>query len=105
MLGEFEQVVMLAVMRAGTDAYGVSIADEILSATGRSVLLASVYTTLARLETKGYVASRLGAKTAERGGRRKRYYTATAAGRRSVRSSLAALAQLARGLDLGLEPR
>lgn len=103
MLGEFEQLVLLAILRARDDAYGVSIRRAIADRSGRDVSLAAVYTTLARLEEKGFVTTRLGDPTPERGGRRKRYYAVTAAGRRSVRDSVEVLRRMARGLDLGLE--
>src|SRR3954467_11292118 len=73
-LGEFEQVVLLAVLRLGDDAYAVSIRDEIAECTGRDVARGSIYITLDRLETKGYLRSRLADPTPERGGRAKRYY-------------------------------
>ena len=103
MLGEFEQIVLLAILRVGHDAYGVAITDEIHRETRRDVTLASVYTTLTRLEEKGFVTSELGEPTAARGGRRKRYYTVTATGRRALRGALTALGRMARGLDLGWE--
>ena len=103
MLGEFEQIVLLAVLRVRDDAYGVAITEEIHRETRRDVTLASVYTTLARLEEKGFVTSSLGEPTAARGGRRKRYYTVTAAGRRALRGALTVLGRMARGLDLGWE--
>jgi PadR family transcriptional regulator PadR len=105
MLGEFEQVVMLAVMRSGEAAYGVSIRREIHERAGRDVSLAAVYKTLTRLEEKGLVIARVGEPTAERGGRRKRYYAVTAAGTRSVRDSVEVLRKMTRGLDLGWEAR
>jgi len=71
-LGDFEQLVLLSLMRLGSDAYGVSICDEITARTGRDVSLGAVYKTLERMEDKGLVSSRLGEPTAERGGRRKR---------------------------------
>jgi PadR family transcriptional regulator, regulatory protein PadR len=105
MLGEFEQIVLLAVLRIGDEAYGVAITDEIHREAGREVTLATVYKTLSRLEEKGLVSSALGDPTPERGGRRKRFYTVTAMGRRSLRSALTTLGKLARGLDLGWEGR
>ena len=101
MLGEFEQLVLLAVLRLGDDAYGVPILAEIERATGRSPTLATVHTTLSRLEQKGLVASRLGEPTPQRGGRRKRYFTVTLAGQRGVRESLGAIRRLAQGLSVG----
>jgi len=71
-LGEFEQVVLLAILRLGDDAYAVTIRDEILQCTGRDVSRGSIYITLDRLETKGYLRSRLADSTPERGGRAKR---------------------------------
>lgn len=98
-LGEFEQVVILAVLHAGEDAYGVSVWREIETRTGRAVSLPAVYKTLERLEGKTLVASRTGAPTPERGGRAKRIYTVTAAGVRVLRASLGALARMTAGLD------
>jgi PadR family transcriptional regulator len=103
MLGEFEQIVLLAVLRVGDGAYGVAIADAIQRETRRDVTLASVYTTLVRLEEKGFVSSEVGEPTAARGGRRKRYYTVTTPGKRALRTALSALGRMARGLDLGWE--
>jgi DNA-binding PadR family transcriptional regulator len=103
MLGEFEQLVLLAIIRAGDDAYGVPIRRAIVDRAGRDVSLAAVYKTLTRLEDKGLVLARVGDPTPERGGRRKRYYTETAAGRRSLRQSVEVLRRMTRGLDLGLE--
>jgi|SRR5689334_2954833 len=105
MLGEFEQMVLMAILRAGEEAYGVTIREAILERAGRDVSLAAVYKTLTRLEDKGLVTATVGAPTAERGGRRKRYYSVTAPGRRSLHQSVEALRRMARGLDLGLEPR
>jgi len=103
MLGEFEQLVLLAILRAGEDAYGVPIRQAIVDRSGRDVSLAAVYKTLTRLEDKGLVVARVGEPTPERGGRRKRYYAVTAAGRRSLRQSVEVLRRMARGLDLGVE--
>ena len=70
-LGDFEQLVLLALLRLGDDAYGVPIREEIQERAGRVVSLGSVYKTLERLEVKGYVSSFVGEPTNERGGRRK----------------------------------
>ena len=102
-LGEFEQLVLLALMRLQPEAYGVSIRDEIERRTGRSVTLGSVYTTLLRLEEKRLVATRLGEPTPQRGGRRKKLYRPLAAGRRELAASLDALRSMTRGLTPGLE--
>ena len=103
MLGELEQVVLLAVMRVGKDAYGVPIHDEIQRRAGRDLTLGTIYKALSRLEVKGLVASRVGEPTSERGGRAKRYYTVTAAGKRALRENLFALRRMAAGLDVGLD--
>jgi PadR family transcriptional regulator, regulatory protein PadR len=100
-LGELEQVVLLALLRVGDEAYGVPVLAEIERQTGRSPTLATVHKTLTRLEDKGFVRSWIGEPTAQRGGRRKRHYSATPAGERAVRQSLGALRRLAHGLDVG----
>lgn len=103
MLGELEQVVLLATLRLGEDGYGVTIQDAIRRATGRDLTLGTIHKTLARLEAKGLVASRLGDPEPVRGGRRKRHYEVTAAGLRMLRASINALRKLAAGLAVGLE--
>ena len=104
-LGEFEQLVLLALMRLEPEAYGVAIRDEIEERTGRNVALGAVYTTLLRLEDKGFVATRLGDPTPQRGGRRKKYYRPLAAGRRELAASLDSLRNMTRGLTPGIELR
>jgi DNA-binding PadR family transcriptional regulator len=104
MLGEFEQLVLLALLRVGDAAYAVPVHEELVRC-GRDLTLGTIYKTLARLEEKGLVASYTGEPTAQRGGRRKRHYAVTAAGRRALAQSLATIRRLARGLDLGLENR
>jgi PadR family transcriptional regulator, regulatory protein PadR len=102
-LGEFEQLVLLALARQGTDAYGVSVCQDITDRTGRDVSLGAVYKTLERLEDKGLIQSRVGAPTAERGGRRKKHYKLMAAGQRALRQSLAALRNMTAGLESELK--
>ena len=97
-LGNFELMVLLAVLRVGEGAYGVPIARELEETSGRDVLLGSVYAALERLESKGLVASRLGESTPERGGRAKKYFKLTAKGLREVRDTRRALVKLWRGL-------
>jgi DNA-binding PadR family transcriptional regulator len=97
-LGKFELMVLLAVLRVGDEAYGVPIACELEEATGRDVLLGSVYAALERLEAKGLVVSRLGESTPERGGRAKKYFKLTAKGLREVRDTQRTLVKLWRGL-------
>jgi DNA-binding PadR family transcriptional regulator len=97
-LGEFELLVMLAVIRLGEEAYGVPVAHEIERQTGRDVAFGAVYAALDRLQKKGLVASELGDATPQRGGRAKRYFRATSAGLRTVRETKDSLTRLWRGL-------
>jgi PadR family transcriptional regulator, regulatory protein PadR len=99
-LGHFELLVMLALLRQGDEAYGVPIADAIAQSTGKTVILASVYNTLERLEQKGLVRSTLGQPTPERGGRAKRYFSITTPGLREVRAAKKALTGLWRGIPV-----
>ena len=103
-LGDFEQLVILGVFQAGAEAYGVSIWKEIATRTARDVSMGAVYKTLERLETKGLLTSRVGPPTSERGGRSKRIYGVTTAGRRAVRSFVSALISMTAGLEQALEP-
>ncbi|MEP6691952.1 MAG: helix-turn-helix transcriptional regulator [Gemmatimonadaceae bacterium] len=98
-LGEFEQLVLLALVRLGDDAYGVTVRRELEKRAARSVSLATVYTTLARLEAKGLVDTRVGEPTPQRGGRRKKHYVIVPAGRRALRDTLRTLRRMTSGLD------
>lgn len=98
-LGEFEQLVLLALVRLGPDAYGVTICDDIAERSGRAVSLGAVYKTLDRLETKGFVGTWLGDPTAERGGRRKKHFKVLGAGQRALKASLAALRRMTDGIE------
>jgi DNA-binding PadR family transcriptional regulator len=102
-LGELEHLVLLAVLQAGDDAYGVTVREEIRRRARRDLTLGTVYKTLTRLEAKGFVTARQGEPTAERGGRAKRYYGVTAAGQRAVKGTFGTLRRMAAGLDVGLE--
>jgi DNA-binding PadR family transcriptional regulator len=97
-LGGFELQVLLAVVRLGEDAYGVPIADTIEAASGREVAAGSIYITLDRLEDKGFVTSRLGESTPERGGRAKTYFQVTGKGLRAVRQAQRTLVRLWSGV-------
>jgi DNA-binding PadR family transcriptional regulator len=99
-LGEFEHIVILALLRLGDHAYGVSVRQEIEARTSREVSIGSIYTTLDRLEAKGYGRSRLGDPTPERGGRSKRFFHVTAKGLSAVNQTHCALHRMAQGLDL-----
>jgi DNA-binding PadR family transcriptional regulator len=103
MLGELEQVVMLAILRLDGEAYGVPIRNEIAERSGRELTLATVYKPLSRLEDKGLVASYEGDPTPQRGGRRKRFYDVTPAGRQTLKQSVGALRRMVAGLGLGWE--
>lgn len=99
-LGEFEQLVLLAILRLNDTAYGVSISAEILSCTRRVVSPGALYTTLDRLEKKGAATSVAGAPTAERGGRAKRFYTVTEAGKAKLAAAQRSFQQMLSGLEL-----
>ena len=99
-LGGFEYVAILGLIRLREDAYGVTVRQEIETRTGREVSIGAVYATLDRLETKGYVRSRLGEPSPERGGRSKRFFRVTAKGMTAVNRTHNALLQLTDGLDL-----
>jgi DNA-binding PadR family transcriptional regulator len=98
-LGEFEQLVILAMARLGPLAYGMTIRQEIHERTGRDTAIGSVYAALERLEAKGFVRSTTGEPTPERGGRAKRFFEVTAAGKRAFRSGQSALRSLRSGLS------
>lgn len=97
-LSNFEMMVMLAIIRIGDDAYGVSISNEISQTTGSEVLLGSVYDALGRLESKGLISSIIGEATPERGGRAKRHFRATPKGLQVVKDTQRSLMKLWRGL-------
>ena len=101
-LGEFELYIMAALARLGDEAYGMTIRRELAEHTGREIAAGAIYTALARLETRGYVRSRLGDPTPERGGRAKRFYRVLAAGEKAVARAEAAFAAL--GRELGRTP-
>jgi DNA-binding PadR family transcriptional regulator len=98
-LGEFEHLVLVAVLRLRDDAYGVSIRQEIERRTRRTLTVGALYRTLDRLEAKGYVTSRFGDPTPERGGRSKRYFKVRPLGLRTLRASREALTAMWEGLE------
>jgi PadR family transcriptional regulator PadR len=99
-LGEFEHIVVLALLRLAGQAYGVTVRQEIEVRIGREVSIGAIYATLARLETKGYVNSYLGDPTPERGGRSKRFFRVTAKGLAAVNRTHRALQRMTDGLGL-----
>ena len=98
-LGELEQLVVLAILRHGDEAYGAPIVDEILERTGRTVSRAAVYVALTRLEKRGLVTSRLGEPTPERGGKAKRYFRVEAEAIERLRESKQALVRMWEGIE------
>jgi DNA-binding PadR family transcriptional regulator len=98
-LGEFEQVVLLAVLRMEGAAYAVPVRRELEARTRRSVARGALYVTLERLEHKGYVESWLAEPTPERGGRAKRFYRVRPAGLAALRDSWTALRSMWDGLE------
>ena len=103
-LGEFEQLVLLAVARLEGEGYGVTIRRELERRARRHASVAAVYGTLERLEAKGYVSTRLGEATPERGGRAKQFYRLEPPGARALRASRRALERMWEGLDAGAVP-
>lgn len=93
-LGEFEVLVLAALVRLGENAYGAEIFRELEQRTSRPIAMGAVYTTLYRLEEKGYVSSSVGEPTPRRGGRARRYFRIEAAGEEAVRNSVTMLADL-----------
>jgi DNA-binding PadR family transcriptional regulator len=96
LLGELEQLVLIAVLHLGDDAYAVSIRDEIEARTRIALNRSSIYVTLDRLERKGYVRSRFGAPTPERGGKAKRLFQVSPAGQRALAAAEAAISRMRR---------
>ncbi|HTB66310.1 MAG TPA: helix-turn-helix transcriptional regulator [Steroidobacteraceae bacterium] len=97
-LGSLEHIVLLAVMRLGSNAYGVMVRREIENTTGRDISIGAVYATLVRLESKGLIKSFTGEPTAERGGRAKRYFQMTADGEGSLRNTHEIILKMSAGL-------
>jgi DNA-binding PadR family transcriptional regulator len=97
-LGEFEQLLLLAMVRLGDEAYGVTIRQEVEERTGREVAIGALYTSLDRLERKGFVRSTMSAPTEERGGRSRRCFRIRPAGANALRQSRERLARMWDGL-------
>ncbi len=98
-LGEFEKLVMLAVLHLGDDAYGATIIRELEERTGRTASAGAVYVALRRLEKKGLVSSRLGAPSSRRGGRAKRFYAVSRGGVEALRRAQEDWSAMVRGLE------
>ncbi len=98
-MGELEQIILLALVRLSDNAYGVPIRQDIEKRTKRSISIGALYRTLERLEDKGFVSSRTGDPTPERGGRAKRFFRAEPPGLRALRRTREALDVMWEGLD------
>lgn len=105
-LGEFEEIVLLVVAACTEQAYGVTIWENIQEYTGRSISLSAVHATLYRLEEKGFLTSEMGGATAERGGRRKRFFSITSYGNRALQEIQTIRQQLWQAIPAGkLSPK
>jgi PadR family transcriptional regulator len=98
-LGEFEQLVLIAILRLEDDAYGATIRREIEARTDRRLSISAVYTTLDRLEQKSLVRSWVGDPTPERGGRRRKHFALEPAGARALRAAYRAYTGMVAGLE------
>jgi DNA-binding PadR family transcriptional regulator len=101
-LGEFEYLIMLAVLRLGANAYGMRVRQEIATRTGRDVTIGAVYATLERLADKGLLSAAMSDPTPERGGRAKRSFTLTGAGMEAANRARQDLANMLEGLEFPL---
>lgn len=99
-LGEFEHIVLLTLIRLGDDAYGMSIRASIHELIKRDISIGAIYTTLERLQIKGYVKSKMGEATAIRGGRAKKYFTITGKGRKALKEVRTNLETLWDGIQI-----
>ena len=102
-LGEFEQMVLLAILHLEGEVYGIPVVDEIERRTGRSVSRSAVYITLRRLEKKGLLSSWMGDPTPERGGKPRRCVRVEPEGRRLLQESRGLMKQMWQGLDLAID--
>jgi PadR family transcriptional regulator PadR len=98
-LGEFETLVLMAILRLGADAYGMRIHRELETTAGRKCSYGALYTTLNRLEDKEYVSSRIGDPTAERGGRAKKYFQLKGLGAVTLKQTFRATLRMAEGIE------
>jgi DNA-binding PadR family transcriptional regulator len=104
-LGDFEQLILLGVLRLDDRAYGAAIRQEIHERSGRDVSINAVYTTLDRLEGKGLLRSWIGEPTPQRGGRRRKFYALCPAGVQALRQAYRAFTSMAAGLESRLETK
>jgi DNA-binding PadR family transcriptional regulator len=104
-LSELELLVMLALLHLGTDAYGVSIRQEIERRSGHDVAIGAVYATLIRLQEKRFVQPWLSDPLPVPGGRARKHWKLTALGERAVRNAASALSGMLDGLGLTTQPK
>jgi PadR family transcriptional regulator, regulatory protein PadR len=102
-LGDFEQLVLLALVRLGPEAYGATIRREIETRAERELSISAVYTTLQRLEQKGFVRSRVGDPVPERGGRRRKHFELLPPGARALKAAYDAFAGMTAGVERRLK--
>lgn len=102
-LGDFEKLILFALLRLGDNAYGAAIQREITARTGRDIAIGAVYTALHRLQKRGYITARLGEPTPERGGRRKIFYSLQPSGALSLSRAYDTLRRMAEGTESLLE--
>jgi DNA-binding PadR family transcriptional regulator len=102
-LGDFEVLILLALVRLKKEAYGAALHREIEERTGRSIAIGAVYTGLARLEKSGLVTAEIGEPTPERGGRRKKFYQLESSGAAALARSLTAHRSMMEGIEAELD--
>ena len=102
-LGEFEILILFAMIRLKNEAYGATIHREIEVRTGRSIAIGAVYTGLARLQKNGYVTATVGDPTPQRGGRRKKFYEIEPAGAEALSKSVQGYRQMTAGIEIDLD--
>ena len=102
-LGEFEQFVLLSILKLSDNAYGSAIRQLLAEAVKRDVTIGALYTTLERLEKKGLLTSKMGEVTAQRGGRAKKYFKLTAQGQKALKRSKEALTNMWQNLSLSTQ--
>ena len=104
-LGDFEQLILLGVLRLEDNAYGAAIRQEIHARSGRDVSINAVYTTLDRLENKGLLRSWVGEPTPQRGGRRRKFYALRPVGVTALRQAYGTFTAMTAGLERRLETK
>lgn len=102
-LGDFEQLVLFALLRLGPEAYGATIRREIEARARRELSISAVYTTLQRLEAKGLIRSRIGDPLPERGGRRRKHFELLPAGARALKAAYDAFSGMTAGVERRLK--